>query len=141
MLTLELQHEPNPFDVDAVRRGLREASEASAGVAQEAWPLSLILRDEAGRAAGGAVGIAYWGWLFIDMLWVREDLRGLGWGSRLLDGAEAEPRRRGATGVWLDTFSFQARPFYEARGYVLFGEIGDHPPGHRRYFLRKSFAA
>ena len=48
-----------------------------------------------------------------------------------------EARARGAVGVWLDTFSFQHRPFYEARGYELFGEIADHPRGERRYFLKK----
>lgn len=137
MPTLELQHDPNPFDVEAVRRSLREASEAAAGVPQGTWPLSVILRDANGKVAGGAVGLAFWHWLFLDMLWVREDLRGQGWGARLLAGAEDEARRRGCVGVWLDTFSFQARPFYEARGYELFGEIGDHPPGATRYFLRK----
>jgi GNAT superfamily N-acetyltransferase len=137
MPTLELQPEPDAFDVELVRRGLKEASETSAGVPQGAWPLTLILRDDAGAVAGGAIGLGYWSWLFVDMLWVRADLRGQGWGERLLAAAEKEGRRRGCSGVWLDTFSFQARPFYEARGYTVFGEIEDHPPGHTRYFLRK----
>jgi ribosomal protein S18 acetylase RimI-like enzyme len=41
--------------------------------------------------------------------------------------------------VWLDTFSFQARGFYEKLGYTVFGEIENHPPGHSRFFLRKIF--
>lgn len=137
MPTLELQHQPNAADVEAVRLGLREASEERAGTPQRYWPLTLILRDEAGTVAGGAVGHGFWEWVFLDMLWVRADLRGQGWGARLLAGAEAEALRHGSTGIWLDTFSFQARPFYEARGYELFGEIGDHPRGHTRHFLRK----
>jgi len=42
-------------------------------------------------------------------------------------------------GAFLDTFSFQARPFYERHGYECFGELRDHPPGHSHYFMRKLF--
>lgn len=140
MPTLEIQNEPNARDVAIVRHGLREASEAASGVPQGFWPLALILRDDAGEVAGGAVGVAFWNWLFIDMLWIRPELRGQGWGARLLADAEAEARQRHCTGVWLDTFSFQARPFYEARGYEVFGEIAEHPAGHTRYFLKKKLS-
>ena len=140
MPTLEIQNEPHARDLAIVRHGLREASEAASGVPQGFWPLTLILRDDAGEVAGGAVGVAFWDWLFIDMLWIRPDLRCQGWGARLLADAEAEARRRHCTGVWLDTFSFQARPFYEARGYELFGEIAEHPAGHTRYFLKKKLS-
>jgi ribosomal protein S18 acetylase RimI-like enzyme len=71
-------------------------------------------------------------------LYVPDLLRGQGFGSRLLRQAEEEASRRGCTGAWLDTFSFQAPDFYRRRGYTVFGAIEDYPPGHRRYFLRKS---
>ena len=45
------------------------------------------------------------------------------------------------TGIWLDTFSFQARRFYEKLGYVVFGELPDYPAGHSRYFLQKRLGA
>jgi hypothetical protein len=41
--------------------------------------------------------------------------------------------------LWLDTFSFQARPFYEKLGYEVFGQLEDYPRGHSRYFLQKRF--
>ena len=37
----------------------------------------------------------------------------------------------------LDTHSFQARPFYEARGYKVFGVLDDYPEGHKKFFLSK----
>ncbi|RQX83694.1 hypothetical protein DF034_05110 [Burkholderia anthina] len=40
----------------------------------------------------------------------------------------------------LDTFDFQARTFYEKRGYVRFGELPDYPVGHTRIFLTKKLA-
>jgi ribosomal protein S18 acetylase RimI-like enzyme len=53
--------------------------------------------------------------------------------------AEAEAVRRKCVGAWLDTYSFQARGFYERLGYTVLGEIADYPPGHTRYFMKKSF--
>ena len=64
-------------------------------------------------------------------------MRGAGLGRQLLQRAEAIARERGCHGLWLDTFSFQARGFYEKLGFSLFGEIEDYPPGHSRFFLRK----
>jgi hypothetical protein len=41
------------------------------------------------------------------------------------------------TDVSLDTFEFQARPFYEKLGYTIFGTLEGYPPGYRQYFLTK----
>jgi hypothetical protein len=38
----------------------------------------------------------------------------------------------------LDTFEFQALPFYERRGYRVFGTLDGFPPGYRRFYLQKS---
>lgn len=54
--------------------------------------------------------------------------------------AEDEGRLRGCIGVYLDTFDFQARPFYEKLGFTVFGTLEDYPPGHRRFFLKKRLA-
>jgi hypothetical protein len=48
-----------------------------------------------------------------------------------------EAIRRGCRGAYLDTFSYQARPFYEKLGYAVFGTLDDYPPGHQRFFMRK----
>jgi hypothetical protein len=40
----------------------------------------------------------------------------------------------------LDTFSFQARGFYEKLGYCVFGTLDDYPPGHSRFYLTKRLA-
>ena len=87
--------------------------------------------------AGGLVGVIYWDWFCIDLLWVKEELRGQGYGHRLLTMAEDEARRRGAKHAHLDTFSFQAPEFYKQHGYRVFGELPDFPAGQQRYYMRK----
>jgi GNAT superfamily N-acetyltransferase len=99
--------------------------------------LALLLRNAEGEVVGGLLGQTEWGWLHVKALAVREERRGRGYGTKLLAMAEAEARERGCHDVYLDTFSFQARPFYEKRGYAVFGVLEGFV-GHTRYFLRKS---
>lgn len=99
--------------------------------------LCFVLRGPDDEIVGGVIGATYWNWLHVDLMWVKEGLRGRGYGHRLLTMAEEEARKRGATNAYLDTFSFQAPEFYKRHGYRVFGELADCPTGHRRYFLTK----
>lgn len=104
------------------------------------WPgqaFDLVLRDGRGTVFGGALAETNAGWLFLKALWLDERVRGRGYGRRLLTAVEDGARRRGCIGVYLDTYSFQARPFYERAGYAVFGELPDHPPGGAKYYLAK----
>lgn len=96
-----------------------------------------VVQGPDGEIVGGIIAITYWDWLSIDLLWLREDLRGRGYGHQLLTLAEEAGRRHGATRAHLDTFSFQAPDFYLRHGYRVFGELIDFPAGHARYYLTK----
>jgi GNAT superfamily N-acetyltransferase len=134
--TLVVTENPSEAEREAVRDPLVIYSNRFAG-AQEGLGLDLLVRDDDGAIVGGLHGRTGRRWLFIDLLGLPEHLRHAGLGTELMDRAEAEARARGCIGVWLDTFSFQARPFYERRGYRVFAEIADYPPGHSRFFLTK----
>ncbi len=100
------------------------------------YPVHFFLKSERGETLGGLLGSAWGCWLHISYLWVDEVVRGQGWATRLMDQAEAYARERGCHSVQLDTHSFQARPFYEKRGYEVFGTLDDYPEGHKKFFLR-----
>ena len=101
-------------------------------------PLAIFLKDERDAVLGGALGHVWGGWLDLDTLWVAEPFRGQGYGSRLLRAAEDEARMQGCQGVFLTTFSFQAKPFYERFGYEVVADIPDYPKGHSHHVLKKT---
>jgi GNAT superfamily N-acetyltransferase len=90
-------------------------------------------------ATTAAVTAYTWGGLCgIELLWVREDSRKSGWGSRLLMAAEAEALRRGCDRVVLASFTFQAPDFYRRHGYIETGRTLGIPGGHEDVHLFKS---
>ena len=112
---------------------------AQTGVSE--WhPLGYFLRDELGEWMGGCLGYVWGGWIHIQWLWVTQPLRGQGEGGRLLQAAEAFGLTRGARAATLETHSFQALRFYQNRGYAIAGTLEDFPPGHSKYFLRKTLS-
>lgn len=131
--------EATPADLQAVQTGLHEFNIAHIGPSNSR-PLQLFLRDDLGRIVGGLLGEIRWRWLYVGILWVSSELRGHGYGSELLSAAESEARSDGCVGIYLDTFEYQARPFYEKHGYELFGTLEGYPPGYRHYQLAKHLA-
>ncbi|HUF27732.1 MAG TPA: GNAT family N-acetyltransferase [Gemmatimonadaceae bacterium] len=136
-ISIHVEDEPADETRAIVLAGLRRFNRQNAEP-PDFLPLTLAARTGDGKVVGGLVGETAWKWLHVDLLWVDEPHRGRGLGRRLLRLAEQEAERRGCGHVHLDTFDFQALPFYEREGYGIFGIQEDYPPGHRRYFLRKA---
>lgn len=136
-MQIEIKSSPTPADDQIIGRGLRQFNEAHVSGAGDST-FAVFLRDTDGVVFGGLLAKAGRGWLHITALWVEERVRGQGYGTQLMAAAEAEAQRRGCHSAYLDTFSFQARPFYERCGYEVFGTLEDFPAGHQRFFMRKT---
>ncbi|MEO7520596.1 MAG: GNAT family N-acetyltransferase [Gemmatimonas sp.] len=130
--------EPNASreDIDTVTSGLRAFNTQFLGP-PDLLPLHVFLRGDDGDVVGGLLGHSMYGWAYIAKLWIAAEHRGRGFGRALLEAAEREAVDRGCSGVHLDTFEYQARPFYEKLGYRLFGTLEGFPPGYRQYYLAK----
>jgi ribosomal protein S18 acetylase RimI-like enzyme len=100
-------------------------------------PAYLFLRDAETRIRGALLSYVWGKWLHVDTFWLDDDVRGQGWGTKMLEAAHAIGRDKGAEAAWLDTFSWQARPFYERFGYKAVFEVPDFPPGHSRIFMTR----
>jgi GNAT superfamily N-acetyltransferase len=130
-----------PEDREAIRASLREYNMANAGFRGPYNEVSSVLRNRDGDIEGGLTGESFYSWLFIEYLFVPEHRRGQGLGTKMMMQAEDYARSLCLTGIWLDTFSFQALPFYEKLGYRQFGTIDNFPPGGARHFLSKTLTA
>lgn len=97
----------------------------------------IFMRDQAGQVVGGVIANCFGGWMYISLLWVEKSLRDLGYGTKLMQLVEAEAIELGCQNAHVDTYSFEAGPFYERLGYELFATLEDYPPGHCKYFLKK----
>ncbi|MBD1845719.1 putative N-acetylmannosamine-6-phosphate 2-epimerase [Cyanobacteria bacterium FACHB-63] len=102
-------------------------------------PIEIFLLDDRQKIRAGVVGLTRWNWLLIETLWVEESLRHRGFGKQLMLMAEQEAKRRGCTEAILDTFSFQAKGFYEKLGYEMFAQVDDYPSGYSFFQLKKEF--
>lgn len=136
---ITVEDAPDRADTDFLSEQLYAYNVAQTGYA-DGRALTVFARDAAGAIIAGASGFTWGGVLFIEYLWVREDLRGSGYGARVLAAAEAEGLRRGATSAFLDTHSFQAPAFYQRHGYTVYATAEDLPRGYRKFFLRKPLA-
>lgn len=74
--------------------------------ASQSVPVGVFLEDETGQKLAGLTGETFGNWLCIQYLFVSEPLRGQRIGSKLLEAAEAEARKRGCKYAFVDTFSF-----------------------------------
>ena len=132
---IELTDTPGEADAELLRRGLIVDNQPHLGELEHRR-LDLMVRA-GGETVGGLIAETARGLLLIDLFWLAPGYRRRGLGSRLLHAAEEEGRRRGCRVAWLDTYDFQARPFYERHGYAVFGELGGLTGGHRRWFMSK----
>ena len=97
------------------------------------------ITDDNGKIIAGCVARIYcWNVAYIDTLWVDENYRGKGLGSKLLAEIEKTAKDKGCYLIHLDTFDFQAKEFYEKHGYKVFGILEDCPKEHCRYYLKKA---
>jgi GNAT superfamily N-acetyltransferase len=139
-MNLTLVDNPDMSLRDAIVRPLIAFNAQQTGI-DDFRLLALTITDDAGAVVGGLWARTAMGWLFVELLFVPEALRGQGIGRELLRRAEAEAVARGCHHVWLDTFEFQARGFYERLGYRVFGELSDYPAGFSRYFMQKTLGS
>ena len=137
-MTLHITKPASPSDADreAVLAPLRAYNVSQAGDPYSR-SLALILTDEDGEQVGGLWGRYTYDWLFIEYLAVPEPHRRGNYGTALMNQAEDAARGAGCIGIWLDTFQFQARGFYEKLGYEVFGTLDDQPIGQQQFFMRK----
>ena len=97
------------------------------------------LAEENGMVIGFVSGLTNHRWFYLSDLWVREDHRGKGQGSRLLAQMEKQLQSMGIEHIYTWTSGFSNPRFYEKHGYSIFTVFEDffEIPGYHHIGYRK----
>ena len=115
--------------IRSYNRSKREAAESES--------LNLYVEDDSGQLMAGLVAETFGNWLEIEYLFVKEDLRGQGVGSQLLQQAESEAKKRNCRFAFVNTYQFQAPAFYQKKGYKEVFTLKDYPYTGQRHYYQK----
>ncbi len=98
----------------------------------------VFARNSNNKITGGIRAACYWNTLHIELLWLSQECRGQGFGKIILGFAEEFAKINNCEKVFVETTSWQAKPFYEKNGYNLIGTLKDRPKGYVSYYLTKN---
>ena len=103
----------------------------------ESEPLNLYVEDDKGELMAGLVAETFGNWLEIEYLFVKEEFRGQGIGSQLLQQAESEAKKKNCRYAFVNTYQFQAPTFYQKQGYKEVFTLKDYPYTGQRHYYQK----
>ena len=115
--------------IRAYNRSKREDAESES--------LNLYVEDEKGNLLAGLIAETFGNWLEIEYLFVKEELRGQGIGSKLLKQAEREAKNRNCRFSFVNTYQFQAPDFYQKHGYKEVFALKNYPYTGQRFYYQK----
>lgn len=140
-LRIEFDEQPKADIQQEILRRLVQFNEETTGPAS-LESLAVVLRNpDDGNVVGGLWAESAYKWMFLRLLFVPAEFRGLGIGSALMMRMERYARKHGFIGIRLETHSFQAPRFYERFGYRLVGTFSDCPRGHADHIYVKYLEA
>lgn len=82
-------------------------------------PFGIFIKDSQGTVLGGINGFSCYGCLYVDMLWLKDELRQKGLGIKLMNEAEKIGRERKCSFSTVDTMDWEALSFYQKLGYSI----------------------
>jgi len=139
MYKVIVDHNPSLSDNDVVKEGLIKSYEAQFGERDKEF--SIFLKNDLGKVFGGIQAMFDSEAIYIEALWIEENLRKQGYGKKLLAAAEKEAIKNGCRFSLVDTWDFQAEEFYLKNGYEKIGELKNYWHGHSKLFFRKKLTS
>lgn len=137
-MKIETRTEFNTSDKHKIDYFLKEYNEnkTKGFFGEELVPLQITAYED-NEVIGGIEGFSYLGTLDIKTVVMKENFRGKGLGTKLMEALEKEGRKRNCKRIVLDTFSFQAPGFYEKLGYSEFGKYSHSDSEIERFYYIK----
>lgn len=139
-MTYTVKYEPNPSpeDIQLLNDKIIEQHKIKKGMKPLDF-FAFIIRDENNYIVGGCAGDNMYGGLFVGQLWVADELRGKGYGRKLMESAEKLAKDSGCKFITVNTFDWEALDFYKKLGFYVEFERHGYDKDSVFNFLRKDF--
>ncbi len=134
--TINYEKNPKADDIQILNGGIMEYAKQKKGMNQLDF-FAFFIRDEEERIVGGCGGDNVYGCFFIGQLWVTEELRGKGYGTKLMESAEKLAKECGCNFMAVNTMDWEALDFYKKLGFYVEFERRGFDKNSIFYFLRK----
>ena len=137
-MNYQITYEKNPKseDIQVLNDGIMKQAKQKKGMKQLDF-FAFFIRDNDGAIVGGCGGDNMYGGLFVGQLWVKETLRGMGYGTQLMQKAEMLAQESECNFIAVNTFDWEALDFYKKLGYYVEFERKGFDKNSIFYFLRK----
>lgn len=141
MKEITIQYDANPKSEETKQlwQGISEHAKQVAGL-DPGEGFAFYIKDESQTILGGCSGYIFYGSIYVDLLWVHEDLRGKNYGAQLMKHAEHLGKEKNCTMMTVSTMDFEARGFYEKLGFEVEFERKGFVKGHSMFFLKKDLS-
>lgn len=133
--------DPTDDDVKEFQKGLEAYNMAQTNNefnSPQPW-LSLVLRNHDDNIVGGILTSTLYWTQYLEVLWVDDKYRGLGYGRDLVLEANRLAKKQGCISSHTYTFSWQAPDFYQAVGYDLIATYDGYVEDITESILMKRF--
>lgn len=140
-MTIEITTKPKEQDAKKISQGIINFNNTAIPdlePIEKEVKFFVFAKDEAEDTVGGIRATCFWNTMHIELLWLSENCRGKGFGKKLIEAAEDFAKKNDCEKVFVETTSWQAKPFYEKAGYQHIATLNDRPKGHASHYLTKS---
>ncbi|WP_228407326.1 GNAT family N-acetyltransferase [Proteus faecis] len=110
-MSLQITTNPTSNEINEIYKGLLIHNLHY--IQMEQYTPLAVFKEESSKKIDGITGDILGNWLRIRYLWVDKAYRGKDIGTELLQTMELAAKEKGAKYAEVDTFSFQALPFYQ----------------------------
>ncbi len=128
--------------MQALHAGLHEFVIGQIGELDKLYPerqIKLVIKNEEEQVIGGLKASLVLKTLEIEQLWIHENFRYHGYGSKLLSAAESIAKDHDAISGLTYVLSFQMPEFFQKHGYEIFGVSDGYPDPVKEYYFIKHF--
>ncbi len=126
---------PSDEDISKIRKNLQGYNLQHLEIqSKDSYAINLYEQDS---FIGGLVCTHVGNWLELDFLWIDKSYRKSGLGDRLMKKLEGLAKDLKCTSLSTNTFSFQAKPFYEKNGFHVVYTQKNYPVTSTKYFMEK----